>query len=285
MGATGTEKGIWYGMINRCTNPKMQNWRHYGGRGIKVCPRWLNSFDAFYADMGARPSTKYSVERRDNNGNYEPKNCYWATVSQQQSNRRSPSEVNPVPIKRVVPITKMTPKPIRWYARDRKDLARLLAAGAVKGRIYEAEKGETADKISMRAGEYLGIVDGYLAFGKTRRQIGPAVDRLHSQGAFILDVETGRDSRTQGAAMFNDALDPPKPSAEYLAAKRKEKADARRNKNGVMPVREAFVIWRNPKMSVEEKLDLMHGWTKSLAYKELRITGAPAGRRPKQATA
>ncbi len=71
-------------MINRCRD---QSNIRYGGRGIEVCDRWKNSFENFYADMGPRPSLEHSIERRNNDGNYEPNNCYWATAEEQQNNR------------------------------------------------------------------------------------------------------------------------------------------------------------------------------------------------------
>ncbi len=78
----------WTAMKDRCSNPKNKAYANYGGRGIAVCDRWMNSFESFYADVGDRPSDQHSIDRINNDGNYEPSNCRWATKSQQQSNQR-----------------------------------------------------------------------------------------------------------------------------------------------------------------------------------------------------
>jgi len=75
-------------MRRRCNNPRCRNYRYYGGRGIRVCDRWEQSFLAFLEDMGQRPSAKHSIERVDNDGNYEPSNCRWIDRSLQQRNTR-----------------------------------------------------------------------------------------------------------------------------------------------------------------------------------------------------
>lgn len=76
----------WRAMINRCTNTKLAAYGRYGGRGITVTERWL-SFENFHQDMGDRPEGK-TLDRINNDGNYEPKNCRWATIKEQNSNKR-----------------------------------------------------------------------------------------------------------------------------------------------------------------------------------------------------
>jgi hypothetical protein len=89
-----SEYRIYNNMINRCYNNKVASYKYYGARGITICRRWLESFENFYSDMGARPSKKFSIDRINNDGNYEPSNCRWATMKQQNENKRfSKSEV------------------------------------------------------------------------------------------------------------------------------------------------------------------------------------------------
>lgn len=87
-----SEYRAWSDLKRRCLNRKNKAWHLYGARGISVCERWLSSFDNFLADMGRKPVGRYSIDRIDNDGNYEPGNCRWATQKQQLENRRPRSE-------------------------------------------------------------------------------------------------------------------------------------------------------------------------------------------------
>jgi hypothetical protein len=81
------EYRIWSHIKTRCLNPKNRAYPRYGGRGIRMCSAWRDSFAEFYKNMGQRPSTRHSIERVDNDGNYEPGNCVWALPVVQASNR------------------------------------------------------------------------------------------------------------------------------------------------------------------------------------------------------
>lgn len=83
-----SERKAWSEMKQRCLNPKSTHFKYYGGRGITVCERWMNSSKNFLEDMGPKPTPKHSLDRIDSDGNYEPSNCKWSTQREQVVNQR-----------------------------------------------------------------------------------------------------------------------------------------------------------------------------------------------------
>lgn len=117
---------VWAGMKNRCLNEKSAAYKEYGGRGITVCERWRESFEAFLSDMGPRPSLKHTIERLDNNTGYEPSNCVWAVMKTQARNRRNSRLVvylgQEMTIAEMAEITGINYMTLYYRAIERRDL-------------------------------------------------------------------------------------------------------------------------------------------------------------------
>ncbi len=171
---------------------------------------------------------------------------------------------------------KGTQKPIRYYAGNRKVFARMVDMGIRSRDIYEGwEPSEHWSKIRLKSGERLGTVDGLRSFGG-KVAIRKALEHFHGQGVTIVDIISSMDSKIHGVTMRDAALEPEKPSAEYLAEKRRQEIVDRAK----MSEREMMVHWRNPKLKLAEVLALI-GLTRSLAYQLLKPRGVGVGRPPK----
>ena len=94
---------VWAGMKKRCINPNNKDYDKYGGRGITICDRWLNSFENFYEDMGDRPFKGAQLDRKENDKGYYKSNCRWVTSKQNNNNRRNPKgrKLNPDKVREI----------------------------------------------------------------------------------------------------------------------------------------------------------------------------------------
>lgn len=134
------EYWAWIGMKRRCLNPKLKNYHHYGGRGIAVCDRWMDSFTNFLADMGMKPHKGYHLDRINNDGNYEPSNCRWASPSESAFNRRKPKWPNAGKFKDAESIHEIrrlvaTGRTHQWVA-DRFHVSQTTVSNIIKGKAW-----------------------------------------------------------------------------------------------------------------------------------------------------
>lgn len=135
---------IWMLMRKRCTDEGDYAYPEYGGRGITVCDRWMESFDNFYEDMGPRPDG-LSLERKDVNGNYEPDNCKWADWSEQSRNMRDRIAMHPV-VRGVRLMKKYNPKTNNGRIGEMYGLSRQTVGNILSGRVYSY----VSDEIDLR---------------------------------------------------------------------------------------------------------------------------------------
>lgn len=120
---------VWKGMRQRCNNPCSMSYVDYGARGIKICDRW-NDFDLFLTDMGKRPSLLHTIERLDNDLNYEPLNCVWATRQQQGKNtrrvKRIPFEGKHITINEIADMSGYATKSVATYLRNGRSIEQII---------------------------------------------------------------------------------------------------------------------------------------------------------------
>lgn len=128
VGKVSAEFRAWIAMQRRCNEPNSVGFHNYGGRGIKVCQRWQDSFENFFADMGPKPSPNHSIDRIDNDGDYSPENCRWATRLDQARNTRRTATVcvdgvaYPLPV--IAEVIGISAK--RVWARKKENLPKLI---------------------------------------------------------------------------------------------------------------------------------------------------------------
>ena len=137
------EYKTWQGMKDRCYNVNSNRYKYYGARGIKVCDRWLQSFDNFLSDMGKRPSAELSIDRVDNNKDYSPSNCRWTDRSTQMINTRIRKD------------NKTGYRGISWSSRQRKYIVSI-----------------SRDNIRVFAGGFNYLEDAVIALNNTKLRIG-----------------------------------------------------------------------------------------------------------------
>lgn len=115
--ANSPEYMTWTDMKTRCLNPNSTGYKNYGGRGISVCERWMNDFQSFLDDMGRKPSKDHSIDRIDHDGDYEPSNCRWATITEQANNKRTTVCINGTPIAEIARATGMKHSTLYYRAK------------------------------------------------------------------------------------------------------------------------------------------------------------------------
>lgn len=164
----------------------------------------------------------------------------------------------------------------RGYARNEREEQKLREARIAI--IYRGDRGEVLGRFKMRPGELLGVVN-LRAFGSARRDMVEAIRQVHKWGAAVVDLNGLRSDR-DGAEMLDRALVKFVPSAEHARELQRRSVLARTE--GRMHKRDAQSIWRNPRLTTLEAIDLMRGWSERSAYNVLGPRGVVVGRRPKR---
>ena len=147
------EYNAWCSMKCRCYDVNGKAYHNYGGRGIQVCDRWLNSFENFFEDMGNRPTSKHSLDRYpNNNGNYEPGNCRWATISEQRQNQRDAIIVEYMGVK----------KPLLEWCKKLNLKYKLMWGRLIRYGKTPSEAFETPIRYNKRSYKFINHTFGYI---------------------------------------------------------------------------------------------------------------------------
>ena len=181
------EYAIWQDMRSRCYNKNNEKYRIYGARGITVCDRWNNSFEFFLNDMGSKPDGM-SIDRIDNNGNYEPNNCKWSTAKEQANNTRTNHYITidseTKTLAQWSDISGIDAPTIRY--RLRSGISSRYAVFAKPGHVRGEQNGVStlteADVIKMR---HLYVVGNY-----TLRELGTMFNVVHSTVYNVISRKT-----------------------------------------------------------------------------------------------
>jgi hypothetical protein len=171
-------------MIQRCTNPRTQHFDRYGGRGISVCARWRSSFVSFLADVGARLTKEHTLERKNNDGNYEPGNVIWATRLEQQRNTRWSKHVELGGVR--IPIGECA----RRFGVCRDTITNRLRAGFSPEQAVGLKPIEMIERLPQKTSKHKGVAwdkdrGKWIAYGKRN-------GRAKNLGRFEDELEAAR---------------------------------------------------------------------------------------------
>jgi hypothetical protein len=195
------EYQAWRSMRARCSNPSFTEYAIYGGRGIRVCEEWCQSFEAFLAHVGHRPGPGYSLDRIDVNGNYEPGNVRWATRREQQQNMRK--NVNVTYNGETLCISEWA----RRIGIDHKTLASRLASGMTVADAMKPPTRRDPALVGVSQAKRTGRWCAYYNLGQGRVWVGNFDTKEEAMAARDAAIAAGRGKRQEAAADDLDGVD------------------------------------------------------------------------------
>ncbi len=189
-GSRSQEYRVFSRMLCRCYNPRNKRYKDYGARGITVCDQWICSFSRFLEDMGKRPTSGHSLDRKDVNGNYNPKNCRWAIRKQQDTNKRC---------NHFLACNGDTKTVVEWSEfsgiRPRVIMYRIYEAGmSVEEALTKKLADHKTEGIEFR-GERLSIAEWSRRLGMKTRTIGQRLKRSGGDVEYALTAPVSRSRK------------------------------------------------------------------------------------------